>query len=415
MSSEVAKTANCRKPKSLPLAIAKHHRTAPLSRLPALPIIAELTTGAVGAWLKTAVFQLGSRPVDRRYWAASIGKKGLAMPAIKNYALVAFTALAFGTSVSAEMIYEHNAAAQGAAGPHWFDWYLLSQGVTSSYVANVAGTGQAATRMSTSTNGQYGFYIAPLFPSHVNDALSDGWRFETNARYEIPTGQTVVDRNFGLQITLSNRIYLFTLGHTSAGLLRAGLWNSTGLDYRVLTSSRSATEAFHSFAFAYDPAVAKVAFEFDGQHVAYINGLSGLHDNSVEWGNFGQQPGIMNYNSVSFAVGPFAENQPGDYNSDGRVDAADYTVWRDSLGSQTKLAADGNGNRVIDVEDYQLWRSNFGKSQGAAATVGTTAAVVPEPSTRMIIVAGVIGLMVARTNFTGWFHCPVTPFERRRF
>ena len=46
---------------------------------------------------------------------------------------------------------------------------------------------------------------------------------------------------------------------------------------------------------------------------------------------------------------------PGDYNHNGIVDAADYVVWRDTLGqSGTGLAADGNGNHQIDSGDYDV-------------------------------------------------------------
>ena len=50
--------------------------------------------------------------------------------------------------------------------------------------------------------------------------------------------------------------------------------------------------------------------------------------------------GVTNY-SLTIPVG--------DYNGDGKVDAADYTVWRDTLGSTTDLRADGNGNGSIDA------------------------------------------------------------------
>jgi hypothetical protein len=51
-----------------------------------------------------------------------------------------------------------------------------------------------------------------------------------------------------------------------------------------------------------------------------------------------------------------------DYNGNGNVDAADYTVWRDTLGSMTNLAADGNANGEIDPGDYDTWKENFGAS-----------------------------------------------------
>ena len=52
----------------------------------------------------------------------------------------------------------------------------------------------------------------------------------------------------------------------------------------------------------------------------------------------------------------------GDYNFDKVVNAADYTVWRDTLGSTTDLRADASGNGSVDTADYNLWKSNFGQS-----------------------------------------------------
>ena len=53
----------------------------------------------------------------------------------------------------------------------------------------------------------------------------------------------------------------------------------------------------------------------------------------------------------------------GDFNGNGEVDAADYTVWRDSLGANVATpyaGADGNGNGIIDQADYDVWLANFG-------------------------------------------------------
>ena len=51
---------------------------------------------------------------------------------------------------------------------------------------------------------------------------------------------------------------------------------------------------------------------------------------------------------------------PGDYNLSGHVDAADYTVWRDTRGARGDVQADGNGDGVVDARDYGVWKSNFG-------------------------------------------------------
>ncbi|MEX2316275.1 MAG: hypothetical protein WD669_03925 [Pirellulales bacterium] len=69
----------------------------------------------------------------------------------------------------------------------------------------------------------------------------------------------------------------------------------------------------------------------------------------------------------------------GDYNGDRVVNAADYTIWRNTLGSRDNLAADGNHNLVVDMGDFNVWKANFGDTP----STGTTAVIsqsVPEPS-----------------------------------
>lgn len=68
---------------------------------------------------------------------------------------------------------------------------------------------------------------------------------------------------------------------------------------------------------------------------------------------------------------------PGDYNGDGSTDAADYTAWRDALGSTTALRADGNGNGRVDAEDYLVWRDNYGRTAAPAHAAGES---IPEPA-----------------------------------
>ncbi|MEN1678284.1 MAG: PQQ-dependent sugar dehydrogenase [Planctomycetota bacterium] len=80
----------------------------------------------------------------------------------------------------------------------------------------------------------------------------------------------------------------------------------------------------------------------------------------------------------------------GDFNRDGIVDAADYTVWRDSLGGSG--AADGSGSvagvpdGVVDEGDYLLWAQHFG-NQNPFALAGT---LTPEPTCSVLCVAALL-------------------------
>jgi glucose/arabinose dehydrogenase len=86
----------------------------------------------------------------------------------------------------------------------------------------------------------------------------------------------------------------------------------------------------------------------------------------------------------------------GDFNHDRVVDAADYTVWRDSLDSTGyHLAADANGDAKVDGADYDVWKSHFGESWGAAGSGAGTFAV-PEPAAAALVLFGCVVLSVIR-------------------
>jgi glucose/arabinose dehydrogenase len=88
----------------------------------------------------------------------------------------------------------------------------------------------------------------------------------------------------------------------------------------------------------------------------------------------------------------------GDYNFNGIVDAADYTVWRNSLGSSSELAADGDGNGVVDAADYEYWKARFGNSSGSSSAQFTT---VPEPSTLLLAACAATFLIMFRPDDLG--------------
>jgi autotransporter-associated beta strand protein len=72
---------------------------------------------------------------------------------------------------------------------------------------------------------------------------------------------------------------------------------------------------------------------------------------------------------------------PGDYNVDGKVDAADYVVWRKNPGA-------------FPVDAYSTWRANFGNPPGGGAAVSPSA--VPEPGAIMLVWCAMFGAAFLR-------------------
>ncbi|MGI9456055.1 MAG: dockerin type I repeat-containing protein [Aeoliella sp.] len=84
-----------------------------------------------------------------------------------------------------------------------------------------------------------------------------------------------------------------------------------------------------------------------------------------------------------------ASTMAGDYNADGVVDAADCTVWRDTLGSTSDWRADGNNDGVITAADYTHWKGRYGDGVTGNLTLATSISV-PEPPTSLMILFGCV-------------------------
>ena len=81
---------------------------------------------------------------------------------------------------------------------------------------------------------------------------------------------------------------------------------------------------------------------------------------------------------------------PGDYNNDGFVDAADYTLFQDNLGnSSAVLGGNGSGATKVVPADYLLWAQNF-TANGASSTA------VPEPAGLLLLIVVLSALWSVR-------------------
>ncbi|TWT97675.1 Autotransporter-associated beta strand repeat protein [Botrimarina colliarenosi] len=71
----------------------------------------------------------------------------------------------------------------------------------------------------------------------------------------------------------------------------------------------------------------------------------------------------------------------GDYNNDGIVNAADYTVWRDNEGAAAGTLPNDLTGGTIGPAQYTQWKDNYGSTTPAAAALS---AAVPEPTALLL-------------------------------
>jgi fibronectin-binding autotransporter adhesin len=113
--------------------------------------------------------------------------------------------------------------------------------------------------------------------------------------------------------------------------------------------------------------------------------IDGIGQVTGTWGGTGS--GAAHITSLITSTGLLnvttATSLPGDYNNDGKVNAADYVMWRKNPGA---FGGDPAG--------YNTWRANFGAGgAGAGSSLGTGA--VPEPTTLLLSLVMVGSMLVA--------------------
>ncbi|TWT78349.1 hypothetical protein Pla123a_11400 [Posidoniimonas polymericola] len=105
-------------------------------------------------------------------------------------------------------------------------------------------------------------------------------------------------------------------------------------------------------------------------------------DAGVSFGNAGVA-------GVTFDVLQAPPVLAGDYNGNGVVDAADYTIWRDNEGLTGVVpGTQGDGNRDGKVAgvDYNIWASNFGNAIALSAPTPA-----PEPTAGALVALTLLG------------------------
>ncbi len=111
----------------------------------------------------------------------------------------------------------------------------------------------------------------------------------------------------------------------------------------------------------------------------YTGSLTGIFDNITA--GYSVDYGTGTNSLVTLNLIP--PGTPGDYNNDGKVDAADYILWRNGGPLQN------DSTPGVQDGDYDVWTANFGNPPGNGS--GSSVGAVPEPSTIALVGLGMIG------------------------
>ena len=205
--------------------------------------------------------------------------------------------------------------------------------------------------------------------------------------------------------------------------------------------------AFPAGTYDYQPGGGAAAWAWAEAEVTHIDGLTTFSFNGVvieEWGLDGNLEPISDFANTGgveglpwFGYTDYFNSQAGgdstkvaepggvlvgDYNGDNIVNAADYTVYRDTLGNNaipSGSGADGNDNGIIDTGDYIEWSNNYGSSGPITGSnfdpfnanfvivdnvvveiipASSASMAIPEPSSLAILLCSVIGLNIRKRD-----------------
>lgn len=233
----------------------------------------------------------------------------------------------------------------------------------------------------------------------VDDLLSIGPRGlvqgNSTVAAEVRNGGTVapgVSPSFNPNDALGTLQFIGDYTQAAAGTLQIQLASTASFDKLVVDGHTTLAGTLKLSLFGgFMPAVGdmfQVLTATDG-----ITGTFSLDFTSLSSGTGG--PGWIVVYSNSDVVLKFVDFPPGDYNRNGVVDAADYIVWRGTLGSTTNLVADGNRDNMITQDDYDVWKLHFGEIAGSGSGDSSNAPV-PEPATPVLLMFGAAGWFLRR-------------------
>jgi hypothetical protein len=101
----------------------------------------------------------------------------------------------------------------------------------------------------------------------------------------------------------------------------------------------------------------------------------------------------INYSANNVMLAVVSAGLLGDYNNNGTVDAADYTLWRKALAAGSTSLTNDPTPGAVDETDFEYWRAHFGETLGSGAgSAAASSYVVPEQCSPMLALFTWLGL-----------------------
>lgn len=110
-----------------------------------------------------------------------------------------------------------------------------------------------------------------------------------------------------------------------------------------------------------------------------------------------QQTGTDLAIALSNFYDAYLAQEPGDIDTNGTVNGADYLEWARGFGQSsgaTITDGDANGDGIVDGNDLPIWQKHFGETTSVPAASQTA---IPEPSAIALLLAGQTILCFRRT------------------
>jgi hypothetical protein len=220
-------------------------------------------------------------------------------------------------------------------------------------------------QLSTFPRAVMGIY---QYPNSHQSAMPPYFGLETNDSNpddDPTTGEWVVSgENFGNPPDPTPQMFGPTLDQGTWYSVKSE-WNLGAKTMNLLVKHRDLDEPFTTIFSG-----VTLGFDDPNQNMAALDAFQIRMLRGTRMDNF-----KVEYDAV------MAPGVAGDYNKDGVVDAADYVIWRNNLGTNFQLQNEVSGVTPGQVtqEDYDAWRARFGNTSGSGASI-LSGSSVPEPS-----------------------------------